>query len=83
MTDFAPNWDQNQVLTWSGKWHIIHTALDTADGYARTLCGASGYKRDYVPRYVVRLKSIASGIVSAPVCKKCARAADAAEGEAK
>lgn len=76
----APNWDQNQVLTWSGKWHIaiaaIHPEFANKD-YLPTLCGAYGYKQDRVPRYVGRLQAIASGMKPAPVCKKCQRSAAA------
>lgn len=84
--DWAPNWDQGQVLTWSGKWHIIYAALDTGPdrqtGYARALCGVSGYRRDHVPRYVARLQSITCGRVKAPVCKKCEKSAAAQAAEA-
>lgn len=66
----TPNWDNNQVLTWSGKWHIARE-----DPYGkqsmRTLCGAYGYTRDSVPK-TPRLQSIAQGDTQAPACKKCA-----------
>lgn len=81
----APSWDQNQVLTWSGKWHIVKAQSDYSaeKRYASTLCGAYGYKQEHVPNYVARLQSIASGMKQAPVCKKCARSAAAAERDSE
>ncbi len=82
----AANWDTGQVLTWSGKWHIVNPALISVfDGkdYLMGLCGAYGYKQDRVPRYVGRLQAIASGMKPAPVCKKCTRSAAAAERDSE
>ena len=72
--DYAPNWDQNQVLTWSGRWHIA-SPNDGPARDARTLCGSSGYQRDYVPRGRKQLQAIKWGLVEAPMCKKCDAAA--------
>ena len=78
-TEDAPNWDRDQVLTWSGKWHIANDpeSPDRMKGYRRTFCGAYGYTRDHVPNYVGRLQAIKKGIRKADVCKKCERSAAA------
>ncbi|TDZ92104.1 hypothetical protein CCUG60885_04218 [Mycobacteroides salmoniphilum] len=80
----APNWDNNQVLTWSGKWHIAITGGTehfAHKDYMPTLCGVYGYKREHVPKYVARLQSIATGMKQAPLCKKCERSNVASQGD--
>jgi hypothetical protein len=76
---FAPNWNQSQVLTWSGKWHISNEPElpGRMAGYRRTLCGVYGYTRDHVPRQNGKLQAIATGQYRAPLCKKCEKAAAA------
>lgn len=79
------NWEQGQVLTWSGKWHIAMYAHELADpnkDNVRALCGAQGYKINGIPRYHERLVAIATGAKTAPLCKLCERSAAAQGGAA-
>lgn len=81
---FAPEWEHNYVLTWSGRWHIadVHAAPERLGfGYdrnnRRTLCGAYGYTRDHVPEGHHELQAIRTGSKQAPTCKKCEKKARA------
>lgn len=67
MTEYAPNWDQNQVLTWSGKWHV------RSEVNGRTQCAADAIYRDDWACTRGHLQAIATGRVEAPLCKRCAR----------
>lgn len=71
----APNWEQGQGLTWSGRWHVFADDV-TGKRMARTRCGAGAYTKDSVPSGVGRLQRIASGEKPAPVCKLCTKSAD-------
>lgn len=72
-TESAPNWDQGQGLTWSGKWHIIVPGKRARIAGLLTLCGAYVYDRDE-SRTIDHLSEIATGQRKAPVCKRCQRA---------
>lgn len=79
----APNWERGHVLTWSGKWHVIHPAcFDAAKTEQRAYCGAVGYTQESTMlRGNGQLEAIRDGVDPAPVCKRCQRAQAKEAGE--
>lgn len=75
--ELAPEWMHNYILTWSGRWHIYDVHRNFGEGLreAVALCGAYGYRRDYVPRGYRKLQDIKAGRRPALHCKKCEKAA--------
>ena len=75
----APEWDQGWMLSWSGRWHIPREIVNCPHGLvAKTYCGTTGYSnRDALTP--VHLRDVVIGELSAPLCKKCAKAKSAQE----